>query len=161
MYFSKIPVILYPYKIGGQNTLKPVRDITHNVRFRKEVFENITLYDEYDLKDGETPEILADRIYGSSEYHWVIMLFNQRYNYIEDFPMTDSVLNQCIAAKYEDPYATRHYENEDGLIVNSDVIGAVPVTHYDWEVRQNEAKRRIRLISPELLGVILGEYNII
>ena len=66
MYFSQFPTIYYEFDIGGTTEIRPILDITHNVRFRREVLNNVTLYNTYDIKDGETPEILADRVYGSS-----------------------------------------------------------------------------------------------
>ena len=80
MYFKDFPKFLYDFKYDNtdQTKMSVVRDITRNIRFRKEVLENYTLYDEYDIKDGETPEIIAEKIYGNPEYHWIIMLVNQR-----------------------------------------------------------------------------------
>lgn len=161
MYFKKFPIIAYPYRIKGKEVFKPMTDITANVRFRKTVLENISLYDEYDIKEGETPEIIAARIYGNPQYHWIIMIFNERYNYVEDFPKTARSLQQYIAEKYDNPNSVHHYENDEGLVVNSTHIGAIPVTNAQYEERVNESKRRIKLISPRLLSQILSEYELI
>jgi hypothetical protein len=161
MYFKNIPGIYYLFDIGGEQVLKPMLDITHNIRIRKSILENISLYDEYDIQEGETPEIIADKVYGSSEYHWIIMLCNQRYDYLSDFPMTERALKDYVFEKYEDPYAIHHYVNDQGFVVMSDIVGATPVTNYDHETEVNEKKRRIKLISPTLLGQILAEYKLL
>lgn len=159
MYFSKFPTIYYDFEINGKTVLKPMKDITNNVRLRTAILENITLYDEYDIQEGETPEIIAAKIYGNPQYHWVIMLCNQRFNYIEDFPKTQRMLEEYIFAKYEDPYATHHYVDERGFIVSSDIPGAAPVSFYQYEDELNESKRRIKLISPSLLTNILNQFD--
>jgi hypothetical protein len=100
MYFKEFPKFLYDFKYGKETKTSIVTDITRNVRFRKEVLENVTLYDEYDIVDGETPEIIAEKIYGNPEYHWIIMLANQRYHYIEDFPKTFEQCRALCAVKY-------------------------------------------------------------
>ena len=102
MYFKDFPKFLYDFKYDNtdQTKMSVVRDITRNIRFRKEVLENYTLYDEYDIKDGETPEIIAEKIYGNPEYHWIIMLVNQRYDYITDFPLEYPALIANTAEKY-------------------------------------------------------------
>lgn len=148
----------YQFDINGQRVLKIVRDITHNVRFRKAILDQITLFDEYDIKDGETPEIIAAKYYGNSEYHWVIMLCNQRYDYINDFPMGTYALEQYIAGKYEDPYAIHHYE-KDGLVVPQGTPGATSVSNYQYENDVNESKRRIKLISPQLLNQVIENFK--
>jgi len=161
MYFKEFPNIYYLYNINGEEVLKVVKDITQNVRLRKEILENITLYDEYDVREGETPEMIANMLYGSSQYHWVIMLANQKYNYIEDWPKRYHELEEYILAKYEtveQAYATHHWE-KDGFVVNSDAEGAYPVSNYQYEEQLNDQKRRIKLISPNILNQILTEFK--
>ena len=65
MYFSKIPNVYAPYTIGGVEQYIQIKDITVNVRFVAEFLSNITVYDLYDIRDGETPEILAENFYGT------------------------------------------------------------------------------------------------
>lgn len=158
MYFSKLPNIYYQFLINNKETLKIVKDITANIRFRRDILENITLYDEYDIKDGETPDIIAAKYYGNSQYHWIIMLCNQRFNWINDFPKNTHVLEEYINSKYEQPYATHHYE-KDGFVVMHDEVDAYPVSNYEYEERLNESKRRIKLISPKLLNTIINNFK--
>lgn len=90
MYFKEFPQFLYDFKYGDRDTRTSiVTDVTRNIRFRRDILENVTLYDEYDIVDGETPEIIAEKIYGNAEYHWIIMLANGRYDYLTDFPKSD------------------------------------------------------------------------
>lgn len=161
MYFQKFPDILYQFDIGTTTVLKPVTDITENVRFRKQVLENVLLYDEYDIKEGETPEIIAAKYYGSANYHWVIMLCNQMYDWRSDFPMGYHAIEQYILDKYGSTHAydAHHYIDENGYTVNSDQPGATPVSNYQYEQDVNESKRRIKLISAQLLNSIINEFT--
>lgn len=160
MYFKRFDNIYYPFTVGGKDVVNVVRDITTNVRFRKAILENITLFDEYDIVDGETPEIIASKVYGSTEYHWVIMMCNQRYDYVNDFPMDSRTLNLYISEKYPGTEnATHHYENEQGFVVSENEVGAVAVSNYQYEINVNETKRRIKLISPQLLSQILTQFK--
>ena len=36
----------------------------------------VSLFDTYDVKNGETPEIIADKLYDDPKLHWIIMLIN-------------------------------------------------------------------------------------
>lgn len=159
MYFDKFPNIIYDFDINGKTVLKPVRDITNNVRIRTAILENIALFDEYDIQDGETPEIIAAKVYGNSQYHWVIMLCNQRFNYIDDFPKSTRALEAYINAKYEEPYGVHHWINEEGFIVQEGTPGATSVSNYQFEDELNESKRRIKLIAPETLLLIMNEFR--
>lgn len=136
-------------------------DITHNVRFRKEILENIVLYDEYDIKDGETPEILSEKFYGSPNYHWVILIANQRYDYISDWPLSTHNLEEHVLLTYgsDNLYGVHHYEDANGFIIDGIDNTAYPVSNYEYEDKLNESKRRIKLISRELLNTILKNYK--
>jgi hypothetical protein len=160
MYFEKFPQFLYDFKYGNTTKTSVVIDITRNIRFRKELLENIALFDSYDIKDGETAEIIAEKIYGNPEYHWIVMLANQKYDYISDFPLSEYALERHITDVYgTQRYATRYYVNADGFIVNSDATGAVSVSNDDYERSLNESKRRIKIISPQLITTILTQFK--
>lgn len=161
MYFNTFPKILYDFKNSDNRSTFTaiVKDVTHNVRFRRDLLANVTIYDEYDIIDGETPEIIAEKVYGNPEYHWIIMLANQTFDYRKDFPLDEPTLVKFIAQKYTNPYETREYVRDDGLIVDSDYPGAYPVSHDQWEREVNERKRRIKLISKDLINVILKNYK--
>jgi len=138
-----------------------VTDITHNVRFRKQILDNITLYDEYDIKDGETPEIISEKFYGTPYYHWIIMLANQRYDYVADWPLNTHNLEVQVTDIYGagNEYDTHHYVNSSGYVISGDQANAYPVSNYDYEVALNESKRRIKIISKELINTILKNYK--
>lgn len=161
MYFKKLPEMLYNFPIGGKDKVIVVRDITVNVRVLKKVLENISLYDTYDIVSGETPEIVSAKLYGSSQYHWALMLANQRFDYIADWPLTFDALEQYCKDKYGDPglYETHHYENAEGYVVNSDIPSATPISNFTVEDRINESKRTIKIISKQLLEQIVNEFD--
>lgn len=167
MYFDKFPTFLYGFKINNKTEYKLVKDISQNVRIRKEILANITLYDEYDVRDGETPEIIAEKVYKNPSYHWVVMLCNERYNYVDDFPLTQVQLEKYIDNKYgANRDAVHHYVDTNGNIVDQnavDVYGVsvitTPVSNADYEYTLNESKRRIKLISPSLLNTILKNFK--
>jgi len=159
MYFENFPTFLYDFKIKGKTEYKLVKDISQNVRLRKEILSNVTLYDEYDIRDGETPEIISEKVYGTPLYHWVIMLCNDKYNYVDDFPLPNYQLEKHITDKYGvgHEYDIHHYINAKGFIVDSSQ--GTSVSNYDYEVSVNESKRRIKLISPTLLNTILKNFK--
>lgn len=133
MYFENFPKIFYDFPNDLSSTdLQILTDITANVRIRKQVLENITIYDEYDIQEGETPEIIAEKVYGNPELHWVIMLANQRYDYLEDFPMTSYELHQLCVEKYgTDHLDDIHHYEQNGIIVEGVGVLKLPNTPTD------------------------------
>lgn len=99
-YFKNFPIIPYEFNIGGEPVLVNMVDIALNVRAKKKYLNDILLYDEYDVEDGETPESISERLYGTPFYHWLIMLVNDKFDYIEDFPRRSVDLERYIVEKY-------------------------------------------------------------
>jgi hypothetical protein len=161
MYFQKFTNFIYDYELKpNERTAFIVTDITRNVRFRRDVLSNITVYDTYDIIDGETPSIIAEKFYGDPGLHWVVMLANDRYDYLKDFPLPYDTLNQFIKDKYGDNvYGVHHYEDENGNWVMPDFDGALQVTNFDYEQKINESKRTIKIITADVLAVVLKNFN--
>lgn len=167
-YFANFPDILYPFELGGKLKLVRVKDIVANVRLRKSILSNITLYDEYDIEDGETPEIIAEKVYGDANLHWVIMLTNDRYDLWNDFPMSGEALSKYIESKYGQGneesqhiiFDTPHFEDERGNIVDGPANNLVrAISNLEYETRMNESKRRIKVVNKSIIANIIAELE--
>ena len=135
-------------------------DITRNIRFRRDILANVTVYDYYDIVEGETPEIVAEKIYGNAQYHWIIMLSNDRYDYLGDWPLTYNALEQFVEDKYgAEADSVHHYVDYNGFIVSSDVPGAASVSNRQYEETLNESKRTIKIISRDLISTIIKNFK--
>lgn len=160
MYFEQFPEIYYPFNIKGKEEIKVIRDITRNVRVIKEIASSITLYELYDIVNGDTPELISERFYGTAQYHWVLMLINERYDYISDFPLSQPVLNLYVTQAYGEgnENAVHHWIDENGFIVSSDIAGATSVSNSQYEDTINESKRTFKIVSPELITKLVEQF---
>jgi hypothetical protein len=61
--------------------------------------------------------------------------------------------------KYVNIYDTHHYEDADGIVVNSTEAFATPITNYDYESSENEKKRRIKLIRKAIIAEVISEFS--
>lgn len=169
-YFSKLPSMYYSLsKPGEQVKVEIVKDIFVRAGIRNELRDNIFIYDEYDIKDGETPEMLADQFYGDSELHWIILLTNEIHDFIYDWPMTERALNKYVKKKYTRPLGVHHYRKRQTsgdpniwITVDASLAGAAgvyPVSNLEYEESENEKKRRIKILKKEALGEFISEFE--
>lgn len=160
MYFDKFPIIFHSYlNKDGREVLVRLRDVTRNARVRKEILSNITMYEEYAIQDGETPEHVSEKFYDSPDYHWVIMLLNERYDYVSDWPMSSARMKDYVEGKYANQLATHHYEDSNRLVVPSTWPGAISVSNFEYEERINESKRQIKMITSPMLSLLLEDFD--
>ena len=168
MYFDdNFPVI--PYDSVGDYKFKDVTNLLRRVALRARVRTNVLLYDTYDVKSGETPESLSHRLYGDSEYHWIIMLVNDITDRYHDWPMSEGQFQQYMKDKYSNPDAIHHYEisQESGDTdikinigtSNTDYPTATAITNYEHEQKLQDDRRKIRLLDPSFISQFVTEYQ--
>ena len=166
-YFNNFPITLYD--VDGSGNSKLVTNILKRVRVRANMVKEFSLLDPYDIQDGETPEILADRHHGSPYYHWVIMLMNNIRDPQHDWPKSTRQMQMYLQGKYgsaENQNAVHHYEAPQSsgdtttrMEVMSDYPGAIAVSNYTYEHIVNEQKRSIDLLRNNFLGAFVSEFE--
>ena len=97
MYFKQFPTI--PYDSHGTGKFKDVKNLLRRVAIRSKLKTNTMVYDTYDVKNGETPESIAFKLYGDAELHWVIMLVNDITDRFHDWPMSEAQFLQFVNDK--------------------------------------------------------------
>ena len=86
MYFRNFPLI--PYDSEGNLKFKTVTNLLRRVGMRTKLKTNTLLYDTYSVKEGETPEMIAHKLYGDPELHWIILLINEVTDRYHQWPMS-------------------------------------------------------------------------
>lgn len=98
-YFSKFPRVLYSVNKEGNNA-KVVPDMLSRVKFLDSIISNQNLFFKYEIKGGETPEQIANRVYGNPEKHWIILLVNQLIDPQFDWALGPFEFEKHIKQKY-------------------------------------------------------------
>jgi len=97
-YFSKFPKLLYT----RDNKTTLVTNLLARVNTIRGTIDNNSLFYEYDIQEGDTPEMIASKYYGDPELHWVVLLFNDRFDAFYDWSLTNRNFNIYINNKYND-----------------------------------------------------------
>lgn len=98
-YFSQFNKIYYDLT-EDKSDKRIVTNILQRSSFLKELSGNIGVYYEYEMKDSDTAEIIADKYYGSPHRHWIVLLFNQIIDPYYSFPLAKEELDSFIVKKY-------------------------------------------------------------
>ena len=60
----------------------------------------------YDIQDGDTPDIVADKYYGDSYRYWMVPYANQMIDVQAQWPMGPNLFNDYLVDKYSAAAAT-------------------------------------------------------
>lgn len=112
MYFSKFPVTFY--SLNNRETVELVTNFLLRNVISDEVKNNYSVYDLYDIRDGETPEILAFQFYGDANLHWILLHMNEILDPRFDWPLSTFNLKRFVDGKYGSANGIHHYEDLNG-----------------------------------------------
>ena len=169
MYFNSFPVI--PYDSKGDLNFKDVTNLLRRVGLRTKLKSNTLLYDTYDVKEGETPEMIAHKLYGDPELHWIILLVNEITDRYHQWPMSGMQFLDYLNDKYTNPDGIHHYESTQtsgdtkvkievfNEVDDDAYTGLTPITNREYEEQEQDKKRQIRLVDPSFVEQFVDEFK--
>ena len=147
-YFKQIPNFEYVNRLPNaqiSDYLK-VKNLFKRGKLAKDIFEELTVFNQYDIQGDDRPDNVANIIYNDPDLDWVILLSNNIINIQSEWPLPQRDFDRYLLDKYETYEKlndVHHYETIEcknlagavivpkGLWVESDYS----VTYYDWYAR--------------------------
>ena len=164
------------YDVKNNGNYKILPDILRRVKQRNAIASGQFIFDTYDVVNGEKPEDIAYKWFGDAQLHWVILMTNNITDRFHQWPMTQPQFDEFLTDKYgagnED--AIHHYEitkssgktSSSGpndyshlVEVNSDTENASSISNREYEERQQDKYRSIKLLNQQFLSDFLEEFN--
>ena len=157
------------------------------MKIRDDLKNNFSVFNKYEIRDGERPDIVAKNLYGKSNLDWVVLITTNIINVRNEWPLTSKELYDFTVSKYglKNINDIRHYETTEvknnrgivvlpkGKIVDKDFKIRKPdianeatttinpvrgVTYYEYEVDINEKKRNIDVLRGQYLQEFIIDY---
>jgi hypothetical protein len=75
-YFKNFPII--KYKFGNNEESVFYKDASVYVDLIDQVADNVSFYTSFNILDGERPDTLSYKLYGTSDYYWTFFLLNEK-----------------------------------------------------------------------------------
>ena len=172
LFFEQFPKI--KYDISGNNYYTLVTDIFRRIKIRSNIADNVSLYSSYDVPSGETPETTSFKHFGTTDYHWIVLMTNNITDRYYGWPLNEQDFEAYVIQKYDNPGAVHHYEitqssgKQSGegpsdyshkLEVNSDTAGAQSVSNIEYERRLQDEKRQIRILPKSYISAFEEEFD--
>jgi len=167
-FFKHFPQMLYTFKDGDSEFSLNLTNLTVRVMLAERVKSHVSVIYDYIVQDGERPDSVSVKLYGSSEYTWIILLLNDIMS-LFDWPLTTKEFNSYIIEKYGSIAAAQSqtiYRTVDGYEIDGTSWAALPaakrgtsITSFDKEYDLNERKRRIKVIPATFVGQLQSQLQ--
>lgn len=99
-FFDSYPVVVYDIFGTRDGSYKTATNIFSRTKILDSVKSATSLYYDYSIQDGDTPEMIADKYYGDPELHWVILYMNDIFDPFYDWPLDYNKFVKFIKLKY-------------------------------------------------------------
>ncbi len=175
-YFREIPNLEYQSFLSDSNSSDQyliVKNLFRRVKLRDDLQNVFTVFDKYQIPDGSRPELVAQELYGSVQYDWVVIIGAGITRLRDQWPLSDKQLYDYAESIYgNDLNAIHHYEttevrdSEDRLILPSGQIvdEDFKISYYeDGTLYTNDTTRLgedVIRISDPIIGISNYVYEV-
>tara|TARA_Y100000114_G_C11628870_1_gene263435 strand:- start:12 stop:659 length:648 start_codon:yes stop_codon:yes gene_type:complete len=187
-YFRELPDLRYPSFLPNKTSsldYVEVKNIFRRAKLRDDLQNNFTIFNKYEIPIGARPDTVAEDLYGSSQFDWVVLTVAGILNVRNEWPLSDRDIYDYSFDKYgESLNSVKFFETEEvkdsngrmilpkGKVVDSNFTIPKPgepnatlnpvvgVSNYEYESRLNEEKRSIFVLREEYLQEFLNDMRI-
>jgi hypothetical protein len=181
-YFSYFPKIRQDLTNVGQTV--ELTNILRRFKVKDSVKNRTDVYYTYDVQSGDRPDTIAEKYYGDSAYAWVVLHYNDIEDPIFGWALFNQDFDNYIKSKYGSiataqgtiheyrRILTQQQTKVDGtivperyVVVDKDTYDTLSFTEkqsiskWDWEVEENEKRRKIKILDKKYLSQLTGEVE--
>lgn len=98
-FFNYYPSIYYSGNTSI-NGLDTVTNIIARFGFEQKFKNNSLTFYPYQIREGDTPEIIAYKFYGDVERHWIVLMFNDIIDPQYEWPLSYNSFIDYVDKKY-------------------------------------------------------------
>ncbi len=186
-YFRELPNLRYPSFLPEKTSsldYVEVKNIFRRAKLRDDLQNNFTVFDKYEVPMGARPDTVAEDLYGSAQFDWVVLTVAGILNVRNEWPLSDKDIYDYSFDKYGESlnsvkfFETKEVKDVDGRlvlpkgkVVDSNFTIPKPgeptatlnpvtgISNYEYEVRLNEEKRTIFVLREEYLQEFLNDMR--
>ncbi len=182
-YFRELPNLEYQSFLSDSRSSDDyllVKNVFRRVKLRDDLQNVFTVFDKYQIVDGARPETVAQELYGSTQYDWIVLVCAGITRVRDQWPLSDKQIYEYAYEIYgNDLNSVHHYETTEvkdsqdrlilpaGKIVDSNFTipnpssptatlnPVVGISNYEYEIRKNNEKRGIYVLKPRYLQQVI------
>ena len=186
-YFREIPNLRYPSFLqekGSSFDYVEAKNLFRRTKLRDDLQNNFTIFDKYEIVEGMRPDNVAQELYESDQFDWVVLLVAGITNVRNEWPLSNRDLYHYALDKYGDSlnsnmfFETIEVKDTSGRLIlpkgkvvdqnftipkpgapNATINPVVGISNYEYETRINDDKRTIFVLRLEYLQEFVNDFR--
>ena len=181
-YFSYFPKTKHDLTNIGQTV--DLTNILRRFKVKSSVKSGINVYFDYEIQEGDRPDTIAEKYYGSPAYAWLVLHFNDIIDPVFEWPLFSNDFENYLKGKYGSITTSQSTVHEYRQILNEAKVlnngTRIPkrwvvvdlttystlaevdkesISKYDYEIEKNEVKRKVKVLDRRYLNQIQEEVK--
>lgn len=181
-FFEPFPTVNYDLKKNNKPAV--LTNVTLRFKIQEILRSRSAVYYNYNVKDGERPDIIAYKYYGNASLDWIILLTNNIIDPFYDWPLGNLAFEKFIKSKYGSianaQARVHHYEKIlntqsvlfDGTVIPERTVIVDQATYntlspslrkvvydYDYEEQLNLQRSEIKILDRRYVTDILNQVE--
>tara|TARA_B100000287_G_scaffold385294_1_gene392360 strand:+ start:712 stop:1359 length:648 start_codon:yes stop_codon:yes gene_type:complete len=186
-YFRELPNLRYPSflsdKVSSLDFVE-VKNIFRKVKLRDDLQSNFTIFNKYEIEEGMRPDTVAEELYGSPEFDWIVLTVAGIRNVRNEWPLNNRDLYNYAEDKYGTSlnsnrfFETTEVKDTDGRLIlpkgkvvdqnftipkpgtpTATINPVVGISNFEYETRLNNEKRNIFVLREEYIQEFLNDMR--
>ena len=186
-YFREIPNIRYPSFLKEKTSsfdYVEAKNLFRRTKLRDDLQNNFTLFEKYVIPGEARPDNVAQELYGSDQFDWVVLIVAGINNVRNEWPLNARDLYNYCLDKYGDALnSVRFFETTEvkdssgrlilpkGKVVDSNFTIPKPgtptatlnpvvgISNFEYETRLNDDKRSIFILRRGYLQDFVNDFR--
>ena len=186
-YFRELPNLRYPSFLqekGSSFDYVEAKNLFRRTKLRDDLQNNFTIFDKYEIIEGMRPDNVAQELYESDQFDWVVLLVAGIKNIRNEWPLSNRDLYHYALDKYGDSlnsnmfFETIEVKDSSGRLIlpkgkvvdqnftipkpgapNATINPVVGISNYEYETRINDDKRTIFVLRLEYLQEFVNDFR--
>jgi hypothetical protein len=167
LFFDDFPQIAYSLDNG--RSVQIITDILRRVILSKEFKTTSAFFEEYEVLEGETPEDVSYRFYGTQRLHWLVLMVNDIINPRFEWPITGEQMYRQVERIYgekQSVYSINRGKDAKGYVVETFFLLTEDSTHKNpvricYETtEENEIKEPIAYLESDTIADFESNYEV-
>lgn len=120
MYFKRFPIVNYNFGDNEASTL--FSNISAYIDIIDQVKQEVAFYEKYTILDGDRPDMVSQKLYGTPDYHWTFFAMNDGLRE-SGWPMPERELRELVKKRYPHRTVTTESSIASTFLPGINVIG--------------------------------------
>lgn len=120
MFFNRFPLIRYNF--GNNESGVVFNNLSVYIDLFDQLKDQVTYYEKYTIQDGDRPDVISQKLYGRSDYHWTFFLVNPALRE-SGWPLPERELRDLVKLRYPHRVITTEDEIAEKFLPGVNIVG--------------------------------------